>query len=231
MAGLIQKQMDTNPADDQPGMQDNPADDQGGDTNPADDQPGVKDDPSDDTGEAKGSTADLDPATLESKMKLPGKLKAQLDAVVMAGLKIMFSEQTHQLMLKTLDGPGPIEQKLGLGVAGLIALLFQQSQHSIPPQLFVPAGILLMAHAVQWLDKAGQPVTPEQFGAATQIMVHAILQQAKVDPAELQAKAQAMRQGGAPAASAQQPPPDAGGAPPGLIQGQQGGMPPTQQGA
>ena len=78
-------------------------------------------------------------------------------------------------------------QKLGQGIASLMAMLFQESQKSIPPQLMVPAGMVLMAHAAEFLTKSGQSVAPEEFGAAQQIMIEAILKAFGVDPAKVAA--------------------------------------------
>ena len=218
MAGILDQQMDTAPAADQPGMTGDPA--------AAMEAPG--DDMGDDMG---GDTAEslMTPEGIEAKMALPGKLKQQLDKIVLAGVKMMFSEKTHKLMLDELDKPGPIEQKLAQGIAGLVAMLFQQSQRSIPPQLLIPAGVLLLAHAVQFLKKSGEDVTPEQFGAAMKMVIEIILRQAKVDPEKLRAHIDG---GGQPAQQPAGPAPDqaAPAAPPpqGLI-GQAGAPQPMEQ--
>ena len=131
--------------------------------------------------------AALSPAAIEAKMHLPPNMQEPFQRIVVAGLKVMFDPQTHHLMLKELSGPGPMPQKLGLGVAGLMALLFQQAQRSMPPQLLIPCGLVLLAHAAEFVAKAGQPLTAQDFGAAAETLTAAILKAAKVDPAKVAA--------------------------------------------
>jgi hypothetical protein len=155
----------------------------------------------------EGSENAMSPQAIEAKLALPGPLKEQLDKIVVAGLKIMFDEKTHQLMLTELDKPGPIEQRLAEGITGLVALLFEQSQRSIPPQLLIPAGLMLLAYAVQFLEKSGEEVTPKQFAAALKLMIEAILRMGQVDPDKLKAHLSK----GTTAAPAEQPMPAAPG--------------------
>lgn len=137
---------------------------------------------------APAMPADLSPDAIMAKMHIPPKMQQPFQAVIVAGMKMMFSPQSHQLMMQHLSGPQPMPQKLGEGIAGLMALLFQQAQRSIPPQMLIPAGMVLMAHAADFLNKSGQPVTAQDFGAAVQIMVETILKAFKVDPAKVLAQ-------------------------------------------
>ena len=124
----------------------------------------------------------ITPDSMRAQMHLSGKQGDQLDRIVLAGKKVMFSKESHQLMLKQLDGPGTIAQKIGQGVAGLIALLWQESHQSLPPQLLIPAGMVLVAIAADFLNQSGQQVTDQDIGQATEAMVTAVLHAGGVNP-------------------------------------------------
>lgn len=157
----------------------------------------------------------ITPESLEAKMHLDKKMRVQLDRIVTAGLKVMFSPQSHQLMLKQMDGPQPIAQKIGEGVAGLMSMLFQESNRSISPKLLIPAGTILCAHAALWLRKVGQTVTDQDIGNAIEAMTTAILHAVGIDPDKLSqiAASGKMPSRTAPAATETMPPTAAATAP------------------
>lgn len=145
----------------------------------------------------------MTPEGLKAKMHLTPEQSQQLDRIVLAGKKVMFSERTHKMMLEQLDGPAPVSQKIGQGVAGLLALLRQESRGSIPPNLLIPAGMILCAVAAQFLRQAGQEVTDQDIGAAIEAMTSAVLYATGVNPEKL---AQASERGGKPPAGRGGPP-------------------------
>jgi hypothetical protein len=147
---------------------------------------------------------------MEAQMKLNPQQKQQVQRVVIAGMKVMFSPQSHQLVLKTLQGPGSIDQKLGQGIAGLMGLLLQEAKGSIPAPLVIPAALILLAHAVDFLNKAGQQVPPQAIGSAVKILISLILKAGKMDPDKVMANAQAHPGTGAPAAPMAPPQPPQG---------------------
>lgn len=132
-------------------------------------------------GATPAADADISPAGLMAKMHLSAEQKPQLERIVEAGKRVMFDKSTHHLMLETMQGDAPIEQKIGGGVVSLLGMLWNESKQSLPPELIIPAGVILVAEAVDFLNKAGEPVTPEQNGAATEFMVDALLNGAKGD--------------------------------------------------
>ena len=71
--------------------------------------------------------------SVTAQLHLTPQQAQQMQRIVLAGKKVLFSKESHHLMLKELDGPGTISQKIGQGVAGLIGLLWQESKNSLPP--------------------------------------------------------------------------------------------------
>ena len=117
----------------------------------------------------------LTPEAIQAKLHLNPQQQAQLQRIVLAGRKVMFSKESHHLMLDQLKGPGTIAQKLGQGIAGLMGLLMQESHQSLPPNLLIPAGMVLLLHAAQFLRQSGQQVSDQDIGAAIEAMTTAML--------------------------------------------------------
>ena len=143
-------------------------------------------------GEPKGSPAGkaapandagkTSPEAIRAGLHLSGNQGAQLDRIVLAGKKVMFSKQSHKMFLEQLDGPGTTAQKLGQGVAGLMGLLWQESRQSLPPQLLIPAGMVLVSVAADFMRKGGMDVSDEDIAGGIEALVTALLQVAGVDP-------------------------------------------------
>lgn len=149
------------------------------------------------------STLKITPQSVEQGLHLQPPQVPQLKRIVVAGMKVMFSQQSHGLMVKQLQGPGPIAQKLATGIAGLMGLLMKESQNSIPPQLIIPAAMVLLAHAAEYAAHT-TPVTDQDVGQAMTLMVHMVLKASGLDPAKVQAagaRGMAQAQGGSPAAA------------------------------
>ena len=107
----------------------------------------------------KAPAGKTSPEAIRAGLHLQPKEAAQLDRIVLAGRKVMFAKQSHKMFLEQLDGPGDIAQKLGQGVAGLMGLLWQESRRSLPPQLLIPGGMVLVAVAAEQ-----KVFTPEKPG-------------------------------------------------------------------
>ena len=148
-------------------------------------------------GKTVGETS---PEAIRAGMHLTGTQAGQLDKIVLAGKKVMFSKESHHLFMDQLDAPGTMAQKLGQGVAGLMGLLWQESRQSLPPQLLIPAGMVLVAVAAEFLRKGGMDVADEDVAGGIESLVTALLQVGGVDPdkmAEMGGKPAQSPQGGA----------------------------------
>ena len=149
---------------------------------------------------------ELTPEQLAEKAAadVPEEFKEAFTKVVAAGMKVMYSDETHELMLDELEGEGPLEQRMGEAIAGLMRLLYEKSNQAMPTEVIIPAATYLLAKGVSFLKKVtGEALTPEVLGAATDIMVQSIMQNFGIDPAkfssnmeEAAAKGAAIEQGG-----------------------------------
>lgn len=133
--------------------------------------------------------SEVSPEQVRKDMNLPPELQKAYERVVVAGMKMMFSKETNKYMLKQLEGPGSMAEKLGGGVAELMLALFMQSNKTMPPQVIIPAGTELLVQAADFINQAGlAEVTNRDVGDGVQIMMSIIFKQFGVDPTKLMQK-------------------------------------------
>jgi hypothetical protein len=137
----------------------------------------------------------LNPKDAQKKIaaKLPPQLQEAYQRVVLAGMKMMFSPQTHQQMMQHLEqGQGTPAQNLGQGMAGLIMIMYQKSNGTMPPQVMIPAATYLLSEAVDFLDKTkAMNLSAADVSNAMEIMIRTILQHCGIDADKLQSNIQA----------------------------------------
>ena len=123
---------------------------------------------------------DQDELTAESaraQMKLPDQLRQAYERVVDGGLKLMFSPQTREQTLQFMQGAGDPAEKMGEGVAAVMATLFKQSNNTMPPEVIIPAGVELLLHAVDVVKKSGGEWSQDDTAESMANMVEAIFRQ------------------------------------------------------
>lgn len=126
------------------------------------------------------ASASIDPQSVRQGMKLPDQLKGAYDKVVLAGMKVMFSDQTHQEFLKEIQGNDLLANRVGKTIAGLMMLLFAESKKTMPQQVMIPAGTELVVQAIDFIQKSGlEQVTNKDVGDAVQVFINLIMKQTK----------------------------------------------------
>lgn len=129
---------------------------------------------------------DLDTQAIKDNIKMPFELQEAYERVVIAGMKVMFSKESHKLMLDELQKEGPMGQKLGTGIAGLMLLLVKESNGTLPPEVIVPAGINLLTRAADFIRKSKiEKITNGDIGDAMEVFMSTILEKFGVDPAKM----------------------------------------------
>ena len=129
---------------------------------------------------------DLDTETIKENIKMPPELQEAYERVVIAGMKVMFSKESHKLMLDELQKEGPVGQKLGMGIAGLMLLLVKESNNTIPPEVIIPAGVNLLSRAADFIRKSEiEKITNADIGNAMEVMISTILQKFGVEPEQM----------------------------------------------
>jgi hypothetical protein len=134
-----------------------------------------------------GNNSEINANVIKQNIQMPPELQEAYERVVIAGMKVMFSKESHDFMLRQLQQGGTLGEKLGKGVAGLLLVLFKQSNETIPPQVIIPAGVELVAQAADFLKEAGmEKPTNDDIGQGIEIMINTILQKFGVSPDQMQ---------------------------------------------
>lgn len=135
--------------------------------------------------EQKFSGKPLDMAD-EMANTVPKNFQQAFTKVVTAGMKVMFSEQTHQFMIEELQKEGDLAQRIGEAIAGLMLLLYQKSNNTMPGEVIIPAGVYLLGQGADFLEKVtGEEITPDILAGAMQVMIETLSTKFGVDPQKL----------------------------------------------
>jgi len=141
--------------------------------------------------------------TNESLVKIDEQIRAKVDPknqkyfrqVVVAGLKVMFSKETHDQMMMVSDPEKYAQDPVGnivKGVEGLMWMLYTQSGPSkdedpqMPLDVLVMAGIVLLANAMDFSErKLKIPFDNQMIGDATQKLCERIYAHLNISPDQL----------------------------------------------
>lgn len=138
-----------------------------------------------------------------------------------AGLKVMYSEKTREMMVKQL-GDGKDPELIGAGVAKLVGILYGESRKTAPMQALMPAAVLLLCEGLDFLEQAGAVQVDADFlSECTLAMGSSVAQLFGATPDKLQGMLD--KAGPGKAAPVEQASPT-GQAPGGILANVQGGM-------
>jgi hypothetical protein len=88
-------------------------------------------------------------------MHIPGNQMPAFTNIVKAAIQFCTNPKTHQFVLQSLRGPGPVSQKLAKGVVSLMQILWHQSNNTFPPQMLIPASVYVLVWLAHFLVKSG----------------------------------------------------------------------------
>lgn len=128
-------------------------------------------------------------ANIEQKMSMAIKPtdKQSYLKIILAGRKIMFDKQTHSIMMSQLNQPGDLMDNVVKGAVLLMMILYKNSKDSMPIPLIIPAAIILMCDALDFLEQTGKiKVDPDSLANATQALVGYLMQKMNLTPAKVQ---------------------------------------------
>lgn len=115
---------------------------------------------------------------LEAKMD--PKMKTGYQQIVVAGMRLLFDEKTHGLVMQRLQQgkqSGNVSAAIVKGTADLMAVLYKMSKQKMFMPALIPATVTLMGHIFDLAEHAGMVrVTPQIFAAATKIVTVKVLQ-------------------------------------------------------
>lgn len=102
------------------------------------------------------------------------KEQSVIGRVIYAGMKMLFTPEMNAKVvegIKRQDEGMDISDKLGIGVAHTLGLMFNESKGTMPLGALLPAGYVLLAKMYEFVDRTGlAKVTDEDFGESMQMM-------------------------------------------------------------
>lgn len=123
--------------------------------------------------------------------QIPTNFQEAFTRVVKAGMKVMFNEQTHDLMIEQLQQEGDFAENVGMAIAGLMLLLYEKSNQTMPMEVIIPAGIYLLGEGGDFIEKVTQQeITPDVSATAIQIMIDTLMEKFGIDPKTVYSAAQ-----------------------------------------
>ena len=152
---------------------------------PANDEEYGQDETSIDDGDGGGNsdfTIDSDQIEAGIKKQLDATQSKALNRILEAGNQLIFSKDTHNQVMDGLNDNDDTQlaDELGKGGISLASILFEKSGGTMPQELIIPAGVILLARVAEFLDKTGHKINDEIFSQAVEMFRDGLNQ--KADP-------------------------------------------------
>lgn len=111
-----------------------------------------------------------------AEQNVPQQYQDAYQRVVLAGKKLMYSDETHDLMQQALAQSDDPMQAVGKGTAQLMGLLTKESRNTIPQPVFMPAALALMADALDFVSQTKKRrLGPQDIETATRSFSETLL--------------------------------------------------------
>lgn len=124
-------------------------------------------------------------ATVQQQVRgsVPPQYRVAVQKIYLAGMKLMYSPETHQLMLQQLQGNNFPSQAVARGIAALMTIMYRQSKGQMPIPAAAPAAILLACEALDFLEQTQHlQVTADLVSDTVQQLVAILLQKMGMTP-------------------------------------------------
>lgn len=146
---------------------------------------------------------------------LPDNLRQGYNQIVNAGMAVMFSKETSNMMVEQLQSSDDMAANVSDGIAKLMVMLYNESKGQMQVEAAGPASITLMAMALDFAEKTMDfEVTPELVAEATKQTMTKTLEKFGITGDQLQQVMAAGQQAAGGAGGAGAPAPAQGGAQP-----------------
>lgn len=124
--------------------------------------------------------------SFRSKMTIPPELERPYQQAVKNGLLVMFGKGVREQTLSFMESGEDVPQAMADGIYSVVVYLFNQSNGTMPPQILIPVGVELLAHAVDVAKKAGIDVPDSDVAEGMGQFIQAVLTASGVGPEQMQ---------------------------------------------
>lgn len=154
--------------------------------------------------------------------KVPPELHSAVDRIVIAGMKMMFGKETHEKVMAQLEKLGSPSDGVAMGIAGMLTMIAHAAKGPMPIPALIPASIILMCQALDFLAKSNKiELTNELIADTTKKLQSYMMQKLGLDANKI---AEIQAQQGMPPEGMQGAPQGGPQAPQGMPQDPQGGL-------
>ena len=127
----------------------------------------------------------------EEKVKtLSPQLQDAYQRIVVPGMKILYTPQTHELERKGIEkitGPQDVPTVVAEGIAKIISQLYQASQRQMSIPMSIPAATTLACYILGDIEKIkGIQMTPALAAQTTQMVVKKLYALYQISPQQVQ---------------------------------------------
>ena len=144
--------------------------------------------------------------------KLPQEIRGPYQQIVVAGMKFLFDDTTHSMMVKRLDAAqqgGRVPGEIVKGTVDVIKVLHQESQGKMNPAAAFPASATLMYHIFEYAEhkQPGIQFDNDIIAGAAQSLMKQMAEAFHITPEQLQQGIEQNQQQGGDAPPAAAPAP------------------------
>ena len=120
--------------------------------------------------------------------KVQPKYQDAYNRIVIAGMKVMFSEQLAGELMQGLKASQQPVITAAEGVIGILGILYKESRKTMPLAPMVMAGMNLLLQALDAIDQTGiMKIDNNAIGIGTQHYIESLLPKLGITPDKLQA--------------------------------------------
>ena len=121
-----------------------------------------------------------------TEAKVPEQLKGAYKGIIAAGEKVMYSPQSHKMMMQQMSQGDPADAA-GEGIAKLLAILLHEMKGALNMKAAIPAMTHLLCDALDFMEQAGKcKVDNDLLATAVKEMGSSILQILGATPDKMQ---------------------------------------------
>ena len=142
--------------------------------------------------------------------QLPPELHQPLKQLLTAGMKLLFSKESHELTLKGINETDdvPLSDELAVGAVSLFKLMLGKAKGQVPGEIVMPAAAILIARVLEFLQESGSTEVSDQVFSDAMEMFKAKIENDIGASEQGQAAEQPMPPEGAPQIPQQPLPPE-----------------------
>jgi hypothetical protein len=107
-------------------------------------------------------------------MQNPKQLE-NVKKLVMAGMKLMYSEQGREFLINGLNKKEPVSKKLSSEVLGVISMMFDRANQNVPPDAIPGAMAILIYEVASFMREAGVKVSSEDVQMALKMAMQNLI--------------------------------------------------------